>query len=338
MTNPCTLSVRIEQWPLAAPFHVSGHTVDAARVLVVSLISGQYEGRGEAAGVYYRGETTDTMVEQLAAVRPEIERGISREALIALMPAGGARNAIDAALWSLAAQRCGSTVAQLAGRARLRPLRTSFTVGVDAAGAMAEAARSYEGAPALKIKLDGSVLDADRLVAIRAACPGVALSVDANQGWTPEHMMQMLPVMQRVGVDLLEQPLPVGEDECLESMQYPIRMAADESFQDLEDLAAVARRYDVVNVKLDKCGGLTRALSLVAPIRNLGLSVMVGCMPCTSLGVAPAYLLGQLCDRVDLDGPCFLAEDRMPSFRYRNGYLFGPDRPWGLDDASHAAH
>ncbi|OJY23484.1 dipeptide epimerase [Pandoraea sp. 64-18] len=335
MTILCTLSVCIEQWPLVTPFHIAGHTVDAARVLVVSLRSGQYEGRGEAAGVYYRGETPDAMAEQIAAVRPEIERGISREDLIKLLPAGGARNAVDAALWSLAAQRCDTTVARLAGRSRLGPLRTSFTVGVDTARAMAEAARGYEGAVALKIKLDGSPLDADRLLAIRAACPGVELSVDANQGWTQAYMMQMLPVMQRVGVDLLEQPLPVGEDECLESMQYPIRMAADESFQDLDDLATVARRYDVVNVKLDKCGGLTRALSLVTPIRDLGLSVMVGCMPCTSLGVAPAYLLGQLCDRVDLDGPCFLAKDRNPSFQYRNGYLLSPDSHWGREDAQH---
>ncbi|ALS58441.1 dipeptide epimerase [Pandoraea norimbergensis] len=338
MTIPCKLSVRIEQWPLATPFHISGHTVDAARVLVVSLRSGQHRGRGEAAGVYYRGETPEGMAEQIAAVRPLIEQGISREALIGLLPAGGARNALDAALWSLAAQRCGMTVARLAGRARLRPLRTSFTVGVDAAPAMAEAARGFEGAVALKIKLDGSATDVDRLVAIRAACPGAALSVDANQGWTQEHMVRMLPVMQHVGVDLLEQPLPAGEDECLESMRYPIRMAADESFQDLDDLATVARRYDVVNVKLDKCGGLTRALSLVAPIRELGLSVMVGCMPCTSLGVAPAYILGQQCDRVDLDGPCFLAEDRAPSFQYLNGYLQGPESVWGRDDAPYEMH
>ncbi|WP_353189765.1 dipeptide epimerase [Pandoraea pnomenusa] len=333
MRLPCTLSVRIEQWPLATPFHVSGHTVKAAHVLVVSLQSGPYEGLGEAAGVYYRGETPDSMAAQIAAVRADIERGISREDLIALMPAGGARNAVDASLWSLAASRRATTVAQLAGYAHLRPLRTSLTVGVDSPDAMAEAARRYEGAVALKIKLDGSAPDADRLLAIRAACPDVALSVDANQGWTPAHMMRMLPVLQRIGVDLLEQPLPTGQDECLESMQYPIRLAADESFQDLDDLAAVARRYDVVNIKLDKCGGLTRALSLVAPIRNLGLSVMVGCMPCTSLGVAPAYLLGQSCDRVDLDGPCFLAEDRSPAFQYRRGYVLGPDTPWGLDSA-----
>ncbi len=190
MTILCTLSVCIEQWPLVTPFHIAGHTVDAARVLVVSLRSGQYEGRGEAAGVYYRGETPDAMAEQIAAVRPEIERGISREDLIKLLPAGGARNAVDAALWSLAAQRCDTTVARLAGRSRLGPLRTSFTVGVDTARAMAEAARGYEGAVALKIKLDGSPLAADRLLAIRAACPGVELSVDANQGWTQAYMMQ----------------------------------------------------------------------------------------------------------------------------------------------------
>ncbi|MCE4062628.1 dipeptide epimerase [Pandoraea sputorum] len=337
MTIPCTLSVRIERWPLATPFHISGHTVDAAEVLVVSLRSGQCRGRGEAAGVYYRRETPESMAEQIAAVRADIERGISREDLISLLPAGGARNAVDVALWSLAAQRCGMTVARLSGRARLRPLRTSLTVGVDTAEAMADAARRYVGATTLKIKLDGNALDADRLVAIRQACPNVALAVDANQGWTQDHMHRMLPVLQQVGVDLLEQPLPVGQDACLESMSYPIRLAADESFQDLADLADVARRYDVVNIKLDKCGGLTRALSLVAPIRDLGLSVMVGCMPCTSLGLAPAYLLGQVCDRVDLDGPCFLAEDRSPSFQYRNGYVLGPDSLWGVDDVERIA-
>ena len=195
MTIPCTLSVGIERWPLATPFHISGHTVEAARVLVVALKSGEYEGRGEAAGVYYLGETPESMAGQIAAVRTDIERGISREDLIRLMPAGGARNAVDAALWSLAAQRCAMTVARLAGRARLRPLRTSFTVGVDTPEAMAAAAHAYEGARALKIKLDGSPLDADRLIAIRAACPGVDLSVDANQGWSRDHMIRMLPVL-----------------------------------------------------------------------------------------------------------------------------------------------
>ncbi|VVE45336.1 L-Ala-D/L-Glu epimerase [Pandoraea morbifera] len=334
MKIPCTLSVRIERWPLATPFHISGHTVEAARVLVVCLNSGRYEGLGEAAGVYYRSETPESMAAQIAAIGPDIERGISREALIGLLPAGGARNAVDAALWSLAAQHGATTVAHLVGRSRLRPLQTTFTLGVDTADAMAAAARRYEGAAALKVKLDGSAFDADRLIAIRAACPRAALAVDANQGWTREHMLRMLPVMQATGVDLLEQPLPAGEDACLESMRYPIRMAADESFQDLDDLAVVARRYDVVNVKLDKCGGLTRALTLVTSIRSLGLSVMVGCMPCTSLGVAPAYILGQLCDRVDLDGPCFLARDRSPAFEYRHGHVQGPDTPWGHDDAT----
>ena len=178
-------------------------------------------------------------------------------------------------------------------------------------------------------KLDGSVRDASRLLSIREARPDVPLSVDANQGWSRVHLDTMLPVLQQVGIDMLEQPFAIGADTCLDTLDYPIPLAADESFQDVQDLPSVARRYDIVNIKLDKCGGLTRALELASSARAAGLSVMVGCMPGTSLAIAPAFLLGQLCDRIDLDGPLFLAKDRPVGAHYTDGLLLCPDAAWG---------
>lgn len=325
----CSLSIRIECWPLAAPFRITGYLVDTARVVVVTIADAHHEGVGEAAGVFYLGETPESIAAQIEAVRPSIERGITRAQLLTLLPSGGARNAVDAALWALESKREALPVWRVAQLPPPRPLLTTMTIGVDTPQAMASKARSLRQARALKIKLDGSVRDASRLLSIREARPDVSLSADANQGWSRAHLDTMLPVLQQVGVDMLEQPFAIGADACLDTLDYPIPLAADESFQDVKDLPSVVRRYDIVNIKLDKCGGLTRALELAATARSAGLSIMVGCMPGTSLAIAPAFVLGQLCDRIDLDGPLFLTRDRAVGAQYSDGLLLCPDDAWG---------
>ncbi|NYH18430.1 dipeptide epimerase [Paraburkholderia bryophila] len=333
-----SLSLRIERWPLAVPFHITGHVIDAARVVSVTLDDGHVAGNGEASGVFYLGETPESIAAQIESVRALIEAGITRAQLLGVLPPGGARNAVDAALWALESQRQAVPAWHVAGLPVPRALLTTMTIGVDTPQAMAEAARALTHARALKIKLDGAATDAARLAAIRDIRPEVSLAVDANQGWSRAHFDAMIPVLQRLDVDMLEQPFAIGADACLDSIACPIPLAADESFQDLDNLAAVARRYDVVNLKLDKCGGLTRALDLAARVREAGLSVMVGCMAGTSLAIAPAFLLGQLCDHVDLDGPIFLARDREPGVTYIDGLLHCSPQTWGHTGVTVSSH
>lgn len=323
-----SLSLRIERWPLATPFHITGHVIDAARVVSVTVDDGQNAGHGEASGVFYLGETPESIAAQIESVRASIEAGVTRAQLLDILPPGGARNAVDAALWALESQQLAMPVWHIAGLSAPRPLRTTMTIGVDTPHAMAEAAQRLPHARALKVKLDGSAADAARLAAIREIRPEIPLAVDANQGWSRAHFDTMIPVLQQLGVCMLEQPFAIGADACLEHIDCPIPLAADESFQDLGDLSAVARRYDIVNLKLDKCGGLTRAFDLAARVRAAGLSVMVGCMAGTSLAIAPAFLLGQQCDHVDLDGPIFLARDREPGVAYIDGLLHCPPQVW----------
>ncbi|MBA9899753.1 dipeptide epimerase [Burkholderia cepacia] len=327
-----SLSLHIERWPLAAPFRITGHVIDTARLVRVTVDDGHHAGHGEASGVFYLGETPESIAAQIERVRPSIEAGATRAQLLDILPPGGARNAVDAALWALESQRQAMPVWRIAGLCAPRPLRTTMTIGVDTPNAMAGAAQRLPHARALKVKLDGSAADAARLSAIREVRPDIPLAVDANQGWSRAHFDAMLPVLQQLDVCMLEQPFAIGADACLEHIDCPIPLAADESFQDLGDLSAVARRYDIVNLKLDKCGGLTRALGLAAHVREAGLSVMVGCMAGTSLAIAPAFLLGQQCDHVDLDGPIFLARDREPGVAYIDGLLHCPPLVWDHAD------
>ncbi|MFM0208119.1 dipeptide epimerase [Paraburkholderia sediminicola] len=324
-----TLSLRIERWPLAVPFHITGHVIDAARLVSVTIADGYHAGHGEASGVFYLDETPESIAAQIESVRTSIEAGITRAQLLDVLPPGGARNAVDAALWALESQRQALPVWRVAGLPAPRPLLTTMTIGVDTPHAMAQVARALIHARALKIKLDGTAADAVRLAAIREIRPDVPLAVDANQGWSRAHFDAMMPVLQQLGVGMLEQPFAIGADACLEEIDCPIPLAADESFQDIGDLPTVACRYDIVNLKLDKCGGLTRALDLAARVREAGLSVMVGCMAGTSLAIAPAFLLGQQCNHVDLDGPIFLAHDREPGAAYVDGLLYCPPQIWG---------
>jgi len=322
------LGLQTESWPYREPFRITDYVFTGADVLTVTLRVGDVCGRGEASGVYYKGETLPRLMQQIEAVRGEIEAGIGRDDLRELLPPGGARNAVDCALWDLEAKRTGIPAWQTAGVGRPIPLRTTFTVGADTPEAMADAARAHRQARAIKLKLtpEGA---AECVRAVRAARPEVWIGVDANQGFTRASLEQLMPVLVEARVGVIEQPLPRGEDAALEGLGSPIPLAADESVLSLGDIEPLAAYYDLINIKLDKCGGLTEGLMMAREVRRCGMKPMVGCMNGTSLAMAPAFVLGQLCDIVDLDAPVFLARDREPAVEYANGDLWCPEAVWG---------
>lgn len=324
------LEVKHEEWAKLKPFRISGYTFTRYDVVVVTLRDGEIAGRGEAAGVYYHKETPASMTAQIETVRGPVESGANRQDLLQLLPAGGARNALDCALWELEAKRSGHPVWELAGIDRPRSLRTVFTVGADDAPIMAKGARDFSTASALKLKLIGEELDAERVRAVRAARPDAWILVDANQGFTRESFESLLPTLVEAEVAWVEQPLPVGHEAELDGLDSPIRLVADESVQDHTDLERFVGRFDGVNIKLDKCGGLTEALAMAEKARQLGLALMVGNMGGTSLAMAPGFVLGQLCEVVDLDGPISLKSDRAPPRAiYEDGLIWCPEAVWG---------
>lgn len=325
-----TLEHAIETLPLRAPFRISGYTFADVPVIVVRARTATAEGRGEAAGVYYLNDEPGAMAAQIAACTPQIEAGLSRAELRELMPAGGARNAVDCALWELEARSAGTSVYAMAGQIAPRPLTTTFTLGADEPHVMAEGARAFRQAHALKLKLTGEIdRDIERVRAVRSARPEVWMAVDANQGFTRGSLERLLPVLVDARVSLVEQPLPRGREADLDGFESPIPIAADESVQGLGDIAGLVGRFQVVNIKLDKCGGLTEALLMAAQARRIGLRVMVGNMLGSSLAMAPAFIVGQLCDYVDLDGPLFLSADRTPAVSYSEGRIWCPATVWG---------
>jgi L-alanine-DL-glutamate epimerase-like enolase superfamily enzyme len=326
---PLRLTVVLEEWALKRPFHITGHVFTATPVVVAQVSDGTHTGRGEAAGVYYRNDLPAGAAATLEALRPRIEAGIDRAQLAALLPAGCARNALDCALWDLAARAEHRPVWDIAGLAAPQALVTNFTLGAEAPDVMAAGAIAYAGARALKLKLNGDGQDGARVAAVRAACPDATLAVDANQGFNPETLQALWPVLIECGVTLVEQPYPVGREAWLDSHDRPIPIAADESVQSLADIDALCGRFDMVNIKLDKSGGLTEALAMARRARALGLGVMVGNMTGTSLAMAPAFVLGQVCDVVDLDGAVFLAEDRPHGVIYRDGMVDIGGVLWG---------
>jgi L-alanine-DL-glutamate epimerase-like enolase superfamily enzyme len=327
--GPLALRCEIEHWPLSAPLRIAGHTFRVVDALVVSVERNGYVGRGEAAGVYYRGEDAASMTAQIEALRATIEWGISRDQIQRMLSSGGARNALDCALWDLEAKLSGRPVWQIAGLKQPRPLRTTFTCGADEPGKMAAVAIAYAGARAIKLKLTGEGIDAERVIAVREVRPDVWLGVDANQGFTRASLDRLLPILTEARVALIEQPFAVGQDAILDGFRSPIPIAADESAQGLADIPGLVGRFDIVNIKLDKCGGLTEGLEIARAARSVGIDTMVGNMPGTSLAMAPAYLLGQLCSIVDLDGAVFLASDRPMGVRYTDGLIVCPDELWG---------
>jgi L-alanine-DL-glutamate epimerase-like enolase superfamily enzyme len=323
------LGVTVERWPLKTPFHITGHTFVNLDAVVVTLERDGMIGIGEAAGVYYKKDDASSIVPQIESKRAAIEAGIDRESLRSLLPAGGARNAVDCALWDLEAKLRRQPAWQLAGLTEVKPLLTTFTAGANPPEKMAETARAYKGARAIKLKLTGEPLDADRVHAVRAACPDVWLAVDANQGFTRASLDALMPTLVETNVQLIEQPFPMGHEHELDGLRSPIPLAADESVQEAADIPALAGRFDVVNIKLDKCGGLTEAFAMAHTARRHGLDVMIGNMTGTALAVAPALLIGQLCKVVDLDGAIFLRDDRKPGTVYENGTVWCPPAVWG---------
>ncbi|MEE4217813.1 MAG: N-acetyl-D-Glu racemase DgcA [Xanthomonadales bacterium] len=323
------MSVHIEEWKLTQPFRISGYEWVHTRLVMVQLMDQGHIGRGEAEGVFYLDETAERLYEQVNDVRSEIESGITREELQKIMPAGGARNALDCAMWDLECKKAGKTIWQLTG-IQPRPVTTVFTLGLESTPeAMAAKAISASDAPVLKIKLDAD-RPYEKLAAIREARPDAVLVVDANQGWDFDLLQDVLPRFAKLDLGMIEQPLPRGHDEQLEGFDSPITLAADESCLHCEELQSAAKRYGMINIKLDKTGGLTEALKLAKAAKAQGLKLMVGNMTGTSLAMAPAFVIAQLCDFVDIDGPLLLQHDHLNGLQYEKGVVrvFGPEL-WG---------
>ena len=326
-----TVSAVEDPLPFKQPFSITGYTFTAWPVVIARLETGGVAGEGEASGVYYRNEDPAAMLATIETVREEIEAGADRQALRHLLPGGGgARNALDCALWDLESRQTGRPVWALAGLELPRPLITTFTVGANDPAKMAQDALDYTQARSLKLKLTGDPdLEAERLRAVRQARPDAWIGVDANQGLTPDTLEALLPTLVACDVKLLEQPFAIGREADMDGLKLPLPVAADESVQGLADIEALVGRFDVVNIKLDKCGGLTEGLLMAAEARRLGLKVMVGNMAGSSLACAPGFVLGQLCDIVDLDGPIFISRDREPPVFYEDGYVSYPANGWG---------
>ena len=315
--------------PLHSPFTITGYTFTHLEAIWVHLDDDGVSGRGEGVGMYYRGETPETMSAQVENIRADIESGISRAELRDLLPPGGARNALDCALWDLECKKTGTGIFDLIG-VTPRPLTTVATIGMGSAEEMAAGAQRFAPYPHLKIKLD-SVTPMERLQAIRDARPDATLVIDVNQGWTRGELEEYLPTLQRLGVAMVEQPVKRGSDQELAGLDSPIPLGADESLIDLSEYDDVAHLYDVINIKLDKCGGLTEALDIVARAQRDGKDLMVGNMTGTSLSMAPSHVIGQYCRFVDIDGPLLLAEDITPGLSYQPGGIVDPPSPelWG---------
>ena len=329
--EPCAprIEVEVARLPLREPFRISDHVFHHIETVVLHLEADGCVGRGEAAGVFSLDDTPSLIAQRLADVRPAIAQGVDHARLAQLFPAGGARNAFDCALWDLQAQRMGTPVWSLLGMAPPGPLLTTYTIGCAAPGRMAAQAAGYADARAIKIKLCGDEEDDRRIAAVRAARPDVWLAIDANRSLTPATLRYLVPALRAADVQLVEQPFAIGADDALAGFDLPMALAADESIQTIADLDRLAHLYRVVNIKLDKCGGLTDGLRLAQRARALGLEVMVGNMLGTSLAMAPAWLLGQFCKIVDLDGPIFLKADCAPGAIYGNGYMDCPAALWG---------
>lgn len=317
------LSVSVERWPIRGEFTISRGAKHEAIVVVARIADGSHTGRGECVPYTRYGESVEGVVQAIEACAGPIGAGLDRARLQTLLPPGAARNALDCALWDLEAKLSSVSAAELAGMAPLRPVETAFTISLASPEVMAARARGAAHYSLLKLKLGGDG-DEERLAAIRDAVPRAKLIADANEAWPARKLERLLAVAQAAGVELVEQPLPAGEDGMLEHIVRPVPVCADESAHDRASLAAIASRYDVVNVKLDKAGGLTEALATAAEARRLGLKIMAGCMVATSLAMAPALLIAQHADWVDLDGPLLLERDRDPGLAYSSGTVFPP--------------
>ena len=346
------ISASEEIWPLKEPFRISRGTRTEARVVVVTLTDDEHIGRGECVPVRRYNQTTESVLAQIESVKTE--KTLDRERLQRLLPAGAARNALDCALWDLEAKRSGKRVWELANVVMLPEVETSFTISLDSPDKMQASAAAFvrrterehdaqteEGRSldrprrlgsrrSLKLKLGGDRLDLARVEAVHSAAPNARLLVDANESWSPDYYRGIVSPLKNLGVELIEQPFPADLDEVLETLDRPVSVCADESCHTTADLPRLKHRYEMINVKLDKTGGLTEALRLCAGARQAGFKLMVGCMAATSLSMAPARVLASIVDYVDLDGPLLLAHDCKHGLIYRNQTMEMPTRDlWG---------
>jgi L-alanine-DL-glutamate epimerase-like enolase superfamily enzyme len=323
------LSVQSERWPIAGAFTISRGSKTEAEVVVAELSEGGICGRGECVPYARYGETVAGVVAAIAGLAPEVARGLDRQELQRALPAGAARNALDCAFVDLEAKRSGRPAYECLGLAPPRPLLTAYTISLATPDVMAAAAAAASARPLLKVKLGGDG-DPDRIAAVRRAAPRSELIVDANEGWRTDTLAANLTACAAAGVTLVEQPLPAADDDALAAIARPIPVCADESVHDRASLRRLAGKYDAVNIKLDKAGGLTEALALAAEAETMGFALMVGCMISTSLAIAPAMLVAQRARVVDLDGPLLLARDRPHGIQF-DGSMVHPAAPqlWG---------
>jgi L-Ala-D/L-Glu epimerase len=324
-----SLAVAVERWPIRGGFTISRGSKHEAVVAVATVNDGTHTGRGECVPYGRYGESVEGVVASIQACAGAIARGLSRTDLAAILSSGAARNALDCALWDLEAKRSGTPAAALARLPPLHPVQTAFTLSLGTPEAMAEQAREAKHYPLLKLKLGGHG-DEERLEAVREAVPKVRLIADANEAWQPSDIESLLAAAAAAGVELVEQPLPAGNDDLLAHIERRVPICADESVHDRALLERLVGRYDAVNIKLDKTGGLTEALLVAERARALGLKIMAGSMVATSLAMAPALLLAQDADWVDLDGPLLLERDRVPGLAYSGGIVSPPSPAlWG---------
>ncbi|WP_117191246.1 N-acetyl-D-Glu racemase DgcA [Rhizobium terrae] len=323
------LEATIETFPIAGAFTISRGSKTEAEVITCTITEDGISGRGECVPYRRYGESMDGVMADIRSVATAVGDGLTREELQARMKPGAARNAVDCALWDLQAKRTGRRVAETIGATSQRPFVTAFTLSLGEPDAMAAEARRNAGRPLLKIKL-GTDNDETRLKAVRAAAPDARIIVDANEGWTEENLAHHMAIAAETNVSLIEQPLPAGQDAALAGFRRLVSVCADESVHATRDLESLRDRYDAVNIKLDKTGGLTEALAMKAEAQRLGFAVMIGCMVGSSLAMAPAVLLAEDADYADLDGPLLLARDRPGGLRYEGSLVYPPEAGlWG---------
>jgi len=331
------IEAKEEFWPLKHPFRISRGSRTEAHVIAISVTEGEYTGRGEGVPIARYSQSAATVLEQIESVRGV--RDLNRDNLQRLLSPGAARNALDCAIWDLEAKRSGKRVWELACIPAVDQVETSFTISLDTPDTMAAAGRDYfksvredGGAPGpLKLKLyGGDDADLARVKAVRAVAPNAELIIDANESWSPAHYRKIVPALKTLGVELIEQPFPADADEVLETLDHPVPVCADESCHTSADLPRLKNRYEAINIKLDKTGGLTEALDLYQRARDNNFKILIGCMVCTSLSIAPARLLASNADWVDLDGPLLLVSDRDHGLLYQDGRIGMPAREvWG---------
>jgi L-Ala-D/L-Glu epimerase len=323
-----SINAREEIWPLKQPFRISRGSRTEARVVVVTVNDRRYTGHGEGVPLARYNQSTDSVLAQIESIKGE--KDLDRQKLQELLPAGAARNALDCALWDLEAKISGKRVWELANIPIVPAVETSFTIGLDTPEKMSAAAKANAKMPMLKLKLGGDDLDLSRVQAVRETAPAARLLIDPNESWSSAHYRQIVPALEGLGVELIEQPFPANADEVLETLDHPIPVCADESCHTTADLSRLTDRYKAINVKLDKTGGLTEALRLCERAKESGFKLLIGCMVCSSLGIAPARLLATTAHWVDLDGPLLLARDRDQRIPYENGKISIPSRElWG---------